>query len=440
MRAQAAQLACTGCFRTSDTTLSRCAKCRRVAYCGRDCQTKHWKVPKDECKRFQKVNAHDEKTGHTLPNPTNRFARYVDEQKIRGEVHLAGAAATYSSIPDAITYGIKCQVCFRTPFHDTDHKFSPCKKCQLAWWCSPECGQVFSEAAHTARHCTDLCTVSTAEQMKAVYEPRHKRLILLPTKNTQSAYIAPSSLTSWDHYYQTVFPEFAADARSFARPFESDHRDVALAVQLLATDSTSMVLTLLHALEQSIPDLPTRSKLCIHIVAAANKEEGVEGMMEELLHYLPALQSVVVVYIGPTLRPAVKGRNLACSGCIQSRRRRVAIICPATYHAFAKTPEFRANPPDLVAGFHTGMGEVEVPGWQQSIPIVLDLKVPAVFTAYTRFEAMHDQYLLEDLGAFFVKTPERNPWRGIIPRVTEELESYSIDHYSNNYYFVVRGR
>ncbi|KAJ7764756.1 hypothetical protein B0H16DRAFT_428249 [Mycena metata] len=439
-RTQGAQLACTRCLRRPDRKLNQCSKCRRVAYCDKDCQTRDWAGHKEICKRLQKVNAYDAQNGHTLSDPRQRLNYYVEEEKTRGEIYIGGTADTYGSFPGIVTTGIKCQVCFRTPFHDDTHKFSPCGKCQLAWWCSPQCGKVFSADAHTAKHCTDLCIQSAAQDVEA--DPlRRGRPILLRTKNTQTIYTAPSTLKGWTNYYQTVFPNFSTDAHSIARQFQSGHRDATDAVKLLAQNSTSMVLTLLYALEQSIPDLSTRSKLCIHIVAAAHKEERAEGMMEELLHYLPALQSLVVIYIGPQLHTADKSRNIACSGCMQRGRRRVAIMSPTTYHAFAQSSQYRANPPDVVAGFNTGMGEVDVPGWRESIPIILDMNVPAVFTSYTEYECLNDTaLLLKELDASFIKTAEVNPWRGVIPLVAERFEVYRLDHYVNNYYFIVQGR
>jgi len=47
---------CTNCGKTetSKHILSWCAKCKKVQYCGRDCQVKHWsETHKKECKRLR---------------------------------------------------------------------------------------------------------------------------------------------------------------------------------------------------------------------------------------------------------------------------------------------------------------------------------------------------------------------------------------------------
>ena len=41
---------CDHCKKSSDGELSRCAKCKKVCYCSKDCQTKAWKEHKKACK------------------------------------------------------------------------------------------------------------------------------------------------------------------------------------------------------------------------------------------------------------------------------------------------------------------------------------------------------------------------------------------------------
>jgi hypothetical protein len=44
------------------------------------------------------------------------------------------------------------------------------------------------------------------------------------------------------------------------------------------------------------------------------------------------------------------------------------------------------------------------------------------------------------VGAFFLKEMTKNPWLGGIPTVQERFEQYGADHYTNNCWFIVRGR
>ncbi|KAK7028262.1 MYND-type domain-containing protein [Favolaschia claudopus] len=440
-RSQTALFSCINCSRRSEKCLSKCAKCLRVAYCDRACQKEDWSRHKAVCSRLQKVNAYDRSKGHTPTTVTRRLDAYVAEEETRCGIFIGGSTNVYGGFPSLVTTGIKCQVCFRTPFHDDKHNFSPCTKCRLAWWCSPECEAVFSTKAHTEKHCAHLCMTDAVEEVDAAATKKFRvsHSLFLATKQGRSSYIAPSTLSGWADYRTQIFPDFPVRVQSFASQFQTAHPDATHAVELLVTNATSMVMTVLAAMEKTLPDLGTRSQLCVHIVAAASRELNSLEMMEELLHYLPKLKDVVVVYVGPTLPSSHASQNLACSECKQKGRSRKMIMSRNTYHGFAKSATYRANPADLVVGFNTGMGEVEVEGWTQSLQVVLQKKVPAVFTTYTIFEAMHDSNLLIGLHAEFVQAIEQNRWRGVIPLVTERMEKYDLEHFSNNYWFIVRG-
>ncbi|KAJ6617979.1 hypothetical protein B0H10DRAFT_2031552 [Mycena sp. CBHHK59/15] len=398
-----ATLLCSSCFRRSEN-IQLCSKCKRVGYCNKPCQTQDWQDHKTICKQFQKVNTYDMKSGHTdSPDPASRLTRYLLEQENRGNIFSEPTKAhPYGRFPiQHIIHGKKCQVCFRTPFHDTNHSFSACTKCKLAWWCSPTCKERFP-AVHTATHCASLYTEAADESVRIAYglATRSQQALLFYPKTLQKSYIPPSSLNGWGDYQAQVFPDFKSTASRLADEFNlrAAHPDAMRAVELLGSEAASMPLTLLGAMEDTISDLQARTKLCIHVVGAATREMRSLDMMEELLHYLPRLKAVTLVYIGPNLRSlTVPGQssNLACVSCKKNGRCRTTICRATTYHEFATSQEYRANTPDLVAGFNTGMSEVEVEGWKTSVRCMLDSAVPAVFTAYTALESIGDKQMLQ---------------------------------------------
>nr|GAT51356.1 predicted protein [Mycena chlorophos] len=409
--------------------MQRCSNCKRVFYCSPACQRDDWSAHKAECKQLKKVN---EKRGHWLADASQRLRHFQVEQALRYLV-VADAVGTnpYSRYPPLISFGRKCQVCFRTEFHAPEHDFTPCPKCKLAWWCSPECGAIFTDVAHTAEHCKDLSIVRTVDCFQA-------------TVDLHPVYIPPSSLSGWKDYKKRIFPEFdfAADVTSWE--FRRAVPNAAQAVDLLATESTSIVATLLSALDIAIPNLARRKSLCIHVAGAAERELETQGMGEELLHYLPKLKTLTMIYVGPEVWDnGSEGHNFACmKECLPQGRRRFSIRRTMTYHAFTQTSTFRVNPPDLVAGFNTGMGEVDTVSWRNSLRVVLDRNVPAVFTAYSMMEGRDDTRLLRSMDAHFIKGLERNKWRGPIPKPREGLELLAVEssHYTNNYYFMIKGR
>ncbi|KAF7290658.1 MYND-type domain-containing protein [Mycena indigotica] len=449
-RTQAAGLICV-CANAWGTTLSRCSKCKRVYYCSSACQTRDWPHHKTECKVLRRVNKYDADKGHTLSDPSLRLAYHVAEEQARCRVISDSLGPSpYSQNPPLITYGMKCQVCFRTPFHDINAvEFTPCPTCKLAWWCSPECASAFSKTAHTKQHCEDLACVGATDSVYSAYIHSRKKglhpIVLRELEMTQPVYIPPSSLTGWADYRKRVFPRFALAADFTAREFSHVHPQATRAVEMLATEPTSLIVTLLRGLEIALPDLPTRKSLCIHFVGSSLLEISSQAMNEELLHYLPHLKSLKMVYVGPGVASMSEGQpehtNLACNACTGRRRLRFSILRDATYHDFAQTSTFSTHTPDLIAGFHTGMGEVDTDSWRTSVSLILAKKIPALFTTYSLPEAMHDTILLRSLGAVFVKELERNIWRGEIPhpREQQDLVAMEASHYTNNYFFIVRG-
>lgn len=52
---------CTYCRKNSTTKLMACARCKKQAYCGRDCQKSHWKAHQKECVPVEKLSDAEEK-------------------------------------------------------------------------------------------------------------------------------------------------------------------------------------------------------------------------------------------------------------------------------------------------------------------------------------------------------------------------------------------
>ncbi|KAF7329079.1 MYND-type domain-containing protein [Mycena kentingensis (nom. inval.)] len=439
---QVAGLVCVHCFTISDDPLPKCTGCRRVAYCGAKCQTKDWKDHKIICGDLSMVNARDEKEGHKLVPVDERVRYYLAEQEARARI-FSEATGTYYWHP-LITNEVKCQVCFRTPFHDQTGTaaMTACGECKLAWWCSAECEKTFA-ISHTLEQCKTLSTVRAIDSVQIAYalSRRERRSINMRIDFPRTLYVAPSSLGGWVKFYQRIMPhidQFASIVAQSLPPLPGVN--VTNAIKLLAQDGASLPLTLLAALEKAVPNLATRRNLCIHIVAADSRESSAQAMLEDLLHLLPKLQSLTVILIGPNLEsmPGGEGDN-ACEYCKPRGRKRMVIRRCLTYHDFALTAEFRANRPDLIAGFNTGMAEVGTEGWVPSIRVILDSNVPTVFTMYSSVEAFADMLFLSGLGAKFVVKAESNVWRGGVPKPSEQNQHFGTDHYANNYWLMMKG-
>ncbi|KXT07876.1 hypothetical protein AC579_5155 [Pseudocercospora musae] len=70
--AEKLQQMCVGCSKTGES-LKRCAKCRSVHYCNRECQTSHWKIHKKECSRLASGNTAATRTADGGRNTAGGF-------------------------------------------------------------------------------------------------------------------------------------------------------------------------------------------------------------------------------------------------------------------------------------------------------------------------------------------------------------------------------
>lgn len=152
-----------------------------------------------------------------------------------------------------------------------------------------------------------------------------------------------------------------------SREFQNAHPRAENAIALMAKEAASVTFTILAALEDVIPDLSRRKRLCIHIAGAGHRELSCAGLMEELLHFLPCLEHVVVVYAGPETTSFPSHQNLACVKCRDHGWSRTSIFHTGSYADF----DSKAYPPDGVAVLNSGFTEMETKGWQASLQVIL---------------------------------------------------------------------
>ncbi|EIN09135.1 hypothetical protein PUNSTDRAFT_134301 [Punctularia strigosozonata HHB-11173 SS5] len=349
-----------------------------------------------------------------------------------------------------IQHQIKCEVCFHTPFHTSKAgDFSACSRCELAWWCSPSCAVEF-DRAHNADLCRDLQTVACVERLKIDYAiaRHHMNKLAIRTPQPRTQYIQLSSLRGWDDYNTCIFPKFDFAAEFTSREFGTNNKDVARATKLLAMESTVLPLTVLAALEQAIPSLEMRSKLCIHFVSVESREFHGRAMTEEILHYLPSLRALNICLVGPNIPTNSESETewaeseLACPPCASRGRTREAAFYKGPYEVFVHKSNHARQQPDLIVALNTGFSEVETVSWRKTLEVIIDGGVPAVFTAYSHAEAEMEESILRDMGVRFIQKVEKNKWRGPVPRVNSYLQwaGDDVSFYNSHYWYIIQGR
>ncbi|KAK0466216.1 uncharacterized protein EV420DRAFT_816754 [Desarmillaria tabescens] len=426
---------------TGQSRLNRatCSGCKRAWYCSKECQKNDWRIEhKALCKAFQGANKRDRTMGHDAS--ATRKERMFCRDICSNAFSIPTINDEYGTFPLAyISQEIKCAVCLRTPFHSEVYfNMNSCPTCKLAWWCSPECGEQFS-VYHTPKLCAHMSDVEAVEHLTIAYAlaRRTSRQFMQRSHVPRSSYLPLSELRGWAEYGR-LFPDFEYSVHMNAREFQHVHPSAEKAIALMAKEAASVTLTILAALEDTVPDLSRRTRLCIHIAGAAHRELTCSGLMEELLHFLPCLEHVTVVYTGPEITLPPSPQNLACVKCQNRGWSRTSVFHEGSYADF----DDEAHPPDLIAVLNSGFTEMETGGWQASLRVILDSGKPALFTAYSQMEAEWEEKTMKDTGARVVRSTELNKWQGLSPTVPKERSTLDsiVFTYSNQFRFIIQGR
>ncbi|ALC44624.1 CG13458, partial [Drosophila busckii] len=172
------------------------------------------------------------------------------------------------------------------------------------------------------------------------------------------------------------------------------------------------------------------SELTVHLIGAEMEFEVDVFQKWELflLHILPPVQTLNVVFVGPELNPNnINFEQLkkirCCRLCRKAQRTVQYYFENRLYHDYCKDSKFIH--PDLVCFFNSGLyrstGFALEDTWPDTIRASLDLKCPIVVTSYTKYEAPLDmsQFINESnrhlnvalpptTNPFASEKPERN--------------------------------
>jgi mitochondrial splicing suppressor protein 51 len=213
---------------------------------------------------------------------------------------------------------------------------------------------------------------------------------------------------------------------------------------LVATDTMTIPLTILAALEDNIVDLSTRQKLEIHLVGATGREAQHLVLFEEFLHLLPRLETLKLVLIGPRSffgdgDPDREVSLECCPACTARGRKRTISMRQMLYHDYAQTPRFQK--PDMAVLFHSGRSQEEEESWLPTTAWLVDSGTLTLCTTYNKREATEEVDELDQLGVKFIKRPELNKWRSLVPypefMAVEEEDNF---YYMNNYRYIFKGK
>jgi splicing suppressor protein 51 len=277
------------------------------------------------------------------------------------------------------------------------------------------------------------------------------------TASPRLTYKSLKKCTGWYDYYidisdkasikGNIVPDFSKISDSAAKgdgemqEFEEQRR---MFLQL-ASDVLTMPLTILDALEQL--QILNKAKLRIHLLGPTGREFLGLASFEEILHLNPALKTLDITAIGPSSMLYGQGpegyaprADLPCCPACQSKgRTRPLSAYRGLYHDYCKTKYYEK--PDLIVAFNSGCvdGDDADDDWDQTIRLIINSGLPALFTTYNSREAWNEQVKMKSLGAKFVAEPEKNKWSSLVP-MPEYLDQEFEMWYQNNHRYIIKGK
>lgn len=416
--------------------LLRCGDCKLVRYCGRPCQKGDFKIHRHECQLLQSFQElyPDLEPGGTLLRKVGTFRGVVENAMEEGTISQRGKEF-WERTQKFLTHTRVCSVCGKNAFELDSAEWINCSTCKFGWCCSQK---HFDE--YKNKHSEEICDKYV--QSVAV----HKFLWSHAKNNNEEFLYAPETLrdepmqqfpTNWDQYFQMRDPEYFQFSQEGRLPPEF----LPASTQELSQPLTCLYAMYLHGIDR----FKDETTLTVHVVGASPTYEICPSCVwEELLHCLPAVKKLRLVFVGPdACSNAIDGHyesddSGCCPTCESQDRSRGTYIYGLTYHDYKASIMFKS--PDLIVAFNTGMHEVCTESWKTSLEVILDMNVPALFTSYNKDEAVQDYALLTSLNAsMLTNAPVLNPMRTAYP-VIEGCTHEDIFYHQNMYCMAFKGR
>lgn len=419
-------------------SLSACTGCHAARYCSKKCQAADWKAVgrqtshKPTCKLLKAFRSMHQNTPNPPPdNPNGENSAVLG---LLQKYHLAlpvlcmmagispdDNEAAIATAKNFISGCRVCAICSKTEYDGAagDTRDWPhCEKCGYGWCCSEEHRKEYqAKGAHTEEICRTYNRAIECERFKWEHVQKHDEpFVEMPREPLPE--VLSAFPRNWDDYYETRCTHAWPLRSLLPRPYFD-----------VGTQELSQPVNCLHAMYvHGIDNFSSLSTLTIHIVGADQAYEWSPcptHVWEEIMHCLPGVQKMEIIFVGPGLYTCLKPRRdyvppldlECCPDCTAKGRNRFNTTYAKKWHEY-RADEERYTKPDLIVAFNAGISMEETDGWVESVKMMLEDDIPCLFTMYEETEAKGDYDLFKELGAnILTERGAMNPFAVDIPAV-----------------------
>ncbi len=238
----------------------------------------------------------------------------------------------------------------------------------------------------------------------------------------------------WDAYLKhrvsptmrDMYSKLASASSRLGDLLSSYENDLSPSLEAIITENLSFPMTILFGLHQlfhlseatyqknflSVMSFVPRfgKTLIVHVIGAANVPELVgTGKYEEILHLLPHIQTLELVFIGPEMvhrhrqvKQTLFGRSLAIT-CVHGLYH--VAVSPGSLHSVL--PQ-HLRKPHLAVAYNCGVHDTQ-DSWSPTITFLVNNNIPTAFTSFTEDEAAADAKIISKCGANIIYS-SKNPF------------------------------
>jgi len=382
--------------------LSKCSRCRRAWFCSKRCQMESWAGHKPFCKVMAKLVS-DPPAGAVKPTNREEWSACVSAKKKHLE-RIVGGYIGYTE-QRALLDEAHCETCFATR---DEQVLTPCKSCLSVFGCQQHHDL---RDVHSAEDCAKYRDLVRFDQFDTNFQADEEGDRFFSCSELREVEHFPKGFPSdWSEYF--AWRMEAPDCHD-----DSGFRDSSF-VRGLSTDMLSMPLSVLSALRHF--SLLGNHQLVIHLVGVDRYEIPSSSVFDEILHVLPALERLYMVFIGPEAPFTHPEVELAvCEPCSTAGVKIFVKVEQLKYEEYLFSHSRQAKP-DLVVAFNSGVGDPDLAeSWKPALLDLAKLQVPCLFTSPSLLDATKDREVLVSSGYLLVSaSADRNPFASLRLRPT----------------------
>ncbi|KAF8200277.1 hypothetical protein BJ912DRAFT_948584, partial [Pholiota molesta] len=431
-------LACYSCYTSaSEAKLQRCSRCRRVAYCSSAFCNALYKIENDP---FSKATLSFSASNAAPQDPS--FLNMFTEERIQNEMQLCKLQMR-RPLTDAerelLVWEPRCLACgqserllrMQNATPNSVPTLIPCKDCNLAFCCSDAHWEAV-RYLHTVTPEDDVlgglsqCKLNQRFHYDWALERDiyrgHRTVLESHPWRPKAKNTAWTSLkgSTWDIFFDDFVQQRCASGRLTQPEIDARFR--------AATDYLSLPMTTLYALEgmNDGSDWTRKETLVIHVLGAVDFEILHRQSMEQILHHLPAVSKLKILYCGDDLRKIHPRLDFErpedadlCETCRSLGKKISYEYYPNTYHSYIQNRGDCFANPDLAIAFNSTLFDAHIPSWSTTLKEAVRRKIPTIFAVSVSCdEAKKEAKIIADAGGTLIPDlgPRLNPFGSMLAR------------------------